>query len=46
MALGDKDKAVAAWKKGLQAAGAGKREQERKVQVEKKLQEVGETAKK
>lgn len=46
IALGEKAKAVDAWKQGLKVAGSGKREQERKVQVEKKLQEVGETAKK
>ncbi len=46
MALGEKAKAVDAWKQGLKVAGSGKREQERKTQVEKKLQEVGETAKK
>jgi tetratricopeptide (TPR) repeat protein len=37
MALGEKAEAIAAWKKGLEVAGAAKREQERKAQVEKKL---------
>jgi tetratricopeptide (TPR) repeat protein len=37
MALGEKDKAVAAWKKGLEVAGPGRREQQRKAEVEKKL---------
>ncbi len=46
MALGDKAKAVDAWKQGLKVVGTSRREQERKAQVEKKLQEVGETAKK
>jgi tetratricopeptide (TPR) repeat protein len=36
-ALGEKAQAVTAWKKGLQVAGPGKREQQRKVAVEKKL---------
>jgi tetratricopeptide (TPR) repeat protein len=37
LALGEKDKAVAAWKKGLDVAGSNKREQERKATVKKKL---------
>jgi tetratricopeptide (TPR) repeat protein len=38
MAVGEKAKALDAWKKGVEAAGSSKREQERKAQVEKKLQ--------
>jgi tetratricopeptide (TPR) repeat protein len=37
MALGQKAEAVAAWKKGIAAAGETKREQKRKVEVEKKI---------
>jgi tetratricopeptide (TPR) repeat protein len=37
MALGEKAEAIAAWKKGLEVAGPSKREQQRKVEVEKKL---------
>jgi tetratricopeptide (TPR) repeat protein len=37
MALGDKAEAIAAWKKGIEVAGTGKREQQRKAAVEKKL---------
>jgi tetratricopeptide (TPR) repeat protein len=37
MALGDKAKAVEAWKKGVESAGSSKREQQRKTEVEKKL---------
>jgi tetratricopeptide (TPR) repeat protein len=40
MALGDKDAAIAAWKKGVEIAGTSKREQERKTAVEKKLKDV------
>ncbi|HZT80469.1 MAG TPA: tetratricopeptide repeat protein [Gemmataceae bacterium] len=36
-ALGEKSEAVAAWKKGIAAAGTSKREQQRKAEVEKKL---------
>src|SRR5262249_33054485 len=39
MALGNKTAAVDAWKKGLDYVGTSKREQERKVIVEKKLKE-------
>lgn len=39
MALGNKAGAVDAWKKGLEYVGTSKREQERKVIVEKKLKE-------
>jgi len=39
MALGEKDKAIAAWKKGVEVAGESKSEQKRKVAVEKKLKE-------
>jgi tetratricopeptide (TPR) repeat protein len=38
-ALGEKDQAVAAWKKGLKLAGNSKRDQQRKAAVEKKLKE-------
>jgi tetratricopeptide (TPR) repeat protein len=37
MQLGEKAEAVAAWKKGLEASTATKREQKRKVEVEKKV---------
>jgi tetratricopeptide (TPR) repeat protein len=37
LALGDKNEAVAAWKKGVQVAGKSPREQQRKIEVEKKL---------
>jgi tetratricopeptide (TPR) repeat protein len=37
MALGQKDEAVAAWKKGVEIAGESKRDQARKAEVEKKL---------
>ena len=36
-ALNEKDAAIDAWKKGIEHAGAGRREQERKVIVEKKI---------
>jgi tetratricopeptide (TPR) repeat protein len=36
-ALGEKAKAVEAWKKGVEAAGESKREQQRKTEVEKKI---------
>jgi tetratricopeptide (TPR) repeat protein len=39
IALGEKEAAIAAWKKGMDAAGPSKREQERKALVEKKIQE-------
>jgi tetratricopeptide (TPR) repeat protein len=37
LALGEKAEAIAAWKKGVEAAGKGPREQQRKADVEKKL---------
>lgn len=37
LALGEKAAAVAAWKKGLEFAGTTKRDQQRKVEVEKKV---------
>lgn len=37
MVLGEKAEAIAAWKKGLEAARDTKRDQKRKVEVEKKL---------
>jgi tetratricopeptide (TPR) repeat protein len=37
LALGEKAEAVAAWKKGIEVAGANKREQQRKAAIEKKL---------
>jgi predicted Zn-dependent protease len=40
MALGEKSEAVEAWKKGVAAAGKSAREQQRKVIVEKKLQDT------
>lgn len=42
MALGEKAKAIEAWKKGLEVAGPTKREQEKKEIVEKKLKAVDE----
>lgn len=39
-ALGDKEGAIGAWKKGLEYAGTTRREQERKAAVEKKLKEM------
>jgi tetratricopeptide (TPR) repeat protein len=42
MALGEKAEAIAAWKKGLDVARPSKREQQRKVEVEKKLKAVQE----
>lgn len=38
-ALKENDKAVAVWKKGVEAAGESKREQEKKTAVEKKLKD-------
>ncbi len=42
MALGDKAHAIAAWKKGVAAAGPSRREQEKKTEVEKKLRSLQE----
>jgi tetratricopeptide (TPR) repeat protein len=39
MALGDKDEAVSAWKKGLDTATDSKRDKEKKAEVEKKLKD-------
>jgi len=39
LALGEKAEAVAAWKKALTVTGTGKRDLERKVQIEKKLKQ-------
>lgn len=39
-ALGKKEEAIAAWKKGLEVAGDNAREQQRKAKVEKKLKEM------
>ena len=40
MALGEKDKALAAWKKGVEVTKPdSKREQEKKAKVEKKIKE-------
>jgi tetratricopeptide (TPR) repeat protein len=39
LALGEKTEALSAWKKGVEAAGPSKREQERKALVEKKIKE-------
>jgi pentatricopeptide repeat protein len=39
MALGEKAEAVAAWRKGLEHTGEGRREQERKAVVEKKIEQ-------
>lgn len=41
MALGEKEQAVAAWKRGLEHVGEGRREADRKAAVEKKLQMHG-----
>jgi tetratricopeptide (TPR) repeat protein len=40
MALGDKEAAMNAWRKGLEVVGEGRRDQERKALVEKKLEKV------
>jgi tetratricopeptide (TPR) repeat protein len=40
MALKEKDKAVAVWKKAVESAGMSKREQDRKAVVEKKLKDA------
>ncbi len=40
MALGEKKDAIETWKKGIEAAGPTKREQERKAEIEKKLKEL------
>jgi tetratricopeptide (TPR) repeat protein len=37
MALGEKDAAISAWKKGLETATESKRDKKRKVEVEKKI---------
>ena len=37
--LGEKKEAVEAWKKGVEIAGTTKREQTKKVEVEKKIKE-------
>lgn len=39
LALNEKEEAIKAWKRGIEAAGTSKREQERKALVEKKLKE-------
>jgi tetratricopeptide (TPR) repeat protein len=39
LALGDKAKAIEAWKKGLEVAGPSKREKQRKEEVEKKIKD-------
>jgi tetratricopeptide (TPR) repeat protein len=38
MALGEREAAIAAWKKGIEVVGEGRRDQERRAIVEKKLQ--------
>jgi tetratricopeptide (TPR) repeat protein len=38
MILGERDAALAAWRKGLEVAGEGRRDQQRRALVEKKLQ--------
>jgi len=38
MALGEREAAITAWKKGIEVVGEGRRDQERRVIVEKKLQ--------
>lgn len=42
LALGEKDKALEAWKKGLQCAPVSKRDEARKIEVEKKIKKVEE----
>ncbi len=42
-ALGDRAEAVASWRKGIGAAGPGKRDQQRKAEVEKKLKAAQES---
>jgi tetratricopeptide (TPR) repeat protein len=39
MALGERDAAIRAWRKGVELAGEGRRDQERKTIVEKKLKD-------
>jgi len=39
MALGERDAAIAAWRRGLEVAGEGQREKQRRTEVEKKLQQ-------
>jgi tetratricopeptide (TPR) repeat protein len=38
-ALGEKDEAIAAWKKGVEVAGTSKREVKKKAEVEKKIKD-------
>jgi predicted negative regulator of RcsB-dependent stress response len=40
MALGEREAAVKAWRRGLEVAGPSRREQARKVEVERKLSEL------
>jgi hypothetical protein len=40
MALGEKAQAIEAWQQGVKVAGPSHREQEKKVEVEKKLKQV------
>ena len=42
MELGEKDQAIAAWKKGLESATSSKRDQKRKAEVEKKMKALTE----
>lgn len=46
LALGEKDKAIAAWKKGVESASDSKREKERKAKVKEKIKTHSEPAKK
>src|SRR5262249_57319021 len=39
MALGEREAAQAAWKRGLEVVGTSRREQQRRAEVEKKLQQ-------
>ena len=43
MALGERDAAIAAWEKGLEVVGEGRREMERKAAVTKKLERAKNT---
>lgn len=40
MALGEKAEAIAAWKKGLEAATDSKRDKKRKIEVQKKIKDA------
>lgn len=43
MALGEREAALAAWRKGLELTGETRRDQQRKAEVERKLEKYGKT---